>query len=279
MIIDGKKISADIADTLREKIQMSRKKLRLAIVLTTHDPATKTFVRKKEEFGKKIGVDVRVYDEVLNAMSARSLRDRVSELVHVPENNGVIVQLPLADSVGNVQKVLNAVTPEKDVDMLSARSIGDFNVGSSIILPPVVGAVKEILLRHDASYVLRDKRVVVVGSGMLVGKLVSEWFLREGATITTINKYTKDSIYYTKNADIIVTGAGSPGIITGDMVQEGVCAIDVGTTPVQGVLRGDMDFDSVKKKAALITPVPGGVGPIVVANVFKNLLILCGINV
>ena len=273
MIIDGKQIAGEIRERLKEAVVLSQKQLRLAIVLTTDDPATKAFVRKKEEFGKSIGVDVRVYDETAYATSARSLRDRVSELTHITENNGVIVQLPLPDGVGNTQKVLNAVTPEKDVDMLSARSIGDFNVGATATLPPVVGAVKEILYRYDAAYTLTDKHAVVVGSGMLVGKLVSEWFLREGATITTVNENTKDIAYYTKNADIIVTGAGSPGIITGDMVKEGVHIIDVGTSSVNGKLKGDVDFDSVKEKAGFITPVPGGVGPIVVAKVFENLLI------
>jgi methylenetetrahydrofolate dehydrogenase (NADP+) / methenyltetrahydrofolate cyclohydrolase len=278
MVIDGKNIAEEIAKRLKETTALSGRTLRLAIILTTDDKVTKAFVQKKEEFGKHIGVDVRVFEDTSYAGSSRSLRDRVSEVVREKANDGVIVQLPLADTVLNIQKVLNAITPEKDVDMLSARSIGDFNVGSSRIVPPVVGAVKELLSRSDMLDSVVGKHVVVVGSGMLVGKLVSEWFLREGATITTVNEHTKEIVYYTKNADIIVTGAGSPGIITGDMVQDGVRIIDVGTTSVDGKLKGDVDFDSVEPKASLITPVPGGVGPVVVAKVFENLLILNGIQ-
>lgn len=275
-IIDGKRIAEEIAERLKAAIVQSKKELRLAIVLTDKSPATLAFVKKKEEFGARIGVSVRVYDEAARATSARSLRARVAELAAVTQNDGVIVQLPLPEAVENVQKVLNAVPPKKDADMLSARSVGDFITGKTALLPPVAGAVAEIL-RHAGLKSVRGCSAVVIGAGAVAGRPVAEWFIREGAHVTVVNSSTKNLAYYTREADIIVSTAGSPGILRGDTVKDGVIVIDVGTTSVDGKLKGDVDFESVAPKAKLITPVPGGVGPIVVAKVFENLAVLNGV--
>lgn len=274
--IDGKKIAGEIAERLKAAISRSKKELRLAIVLTDKSPATLAFVKKKAEFGARVGVQVRVYDEAARATSARSLRARVSELVAVTQNDGVIIQLPLPEAVENTQKVLNAVPPKKDVDMLSARSVGDFITNKTELLPPVAGAVAEILNRVGVQHV-RGLAVVVVGAGAVAGRPVTEWFVREGAHVTVVNSSTKNLAYYTREADIIVSTAGLPGILHGDMVKDDVIVIDVGTTDVHGKLKGDIDFESVAHKAKLITPVPGGVGPIVVAKVFENLVALNGV--
>lgn len=271
--VDGKQIAGEIAECLKAAIAQSKKELRLAIVLTDKSPATLAFVKKKEEFGARIGVQARVYDEVVYATSARSLRMRVSELAAIPQNDGVIVQLPLPDAVENTQKVLNAVPPKKDADMLSARSVGDFVTAKTKLLPPVVGAVAEILQRAGVRDV-RGLAAVVIGAGVVAGRPVAEWFAREGATVTATNSSTKDLGYYTRVADIVVSTAGSPGILRGDMIKNGVIIVDVGTTSVNGKLKGDVDFESCAPKAKFITPVPGGVGPIVVAKVFENLAAL-----
>ncbi len=274
-IIDGKKIAGELAEQLRAAIAASEKELRLAIVITRKDSVIAAFVRKKEEFGKAVGVDVRVYDESAWATSARSLRARVAELAAVSQNDGVIVQLPLPEAVENVQKVLNAVPPKKDVDMLSARSVGDFITAKTDIMPPVAGAVAELLKRADPSVrYLSGLQAVVIGTGAVAGRPVAQWLAREGATVTVANSETKDLAYYTRQADIIVSTAGAPGLVCADMLKDGVIVVDVGTTDVGGKLKGDVDFEEVAKKARLITPVPGGVGPIVVAKVFENLAVL-----
>lgn len=279
MIIDGKKIADSLEFRLKAAVSASKKELRLAIVLTTDDPATQAFVRKKEEFGKRIGVDVRVYEEAENAVSARHLRDRVSELASISENNALIVQLPLPEVVGNIQKVLNAVVPEKDVDMLSARSVGDFTVGTSDTMPPVVGAIQEIFRQENIFQSLAGITALVIGAGSVAGRPVSQWLIREGVAVTVVTKETKhgDTMYYAKTADLIVACAGSPSLVTGDMVKEGVVAIDVGITKVDGKFKGDFHLDSVAPKAKLITPPIGGMGPIVVAKVFENMLLQNGI--
>ena len=281
MTVDGKKIAEVLEARLKDAVVASHKQLRLGIVLATSDPATQAFVRKKEEFGKRIGVDVRVYNEMENAVSARRLRDRVSELTGISENSALIVQLPLPEAVGNVQKVLNAVVPEKDADMLSARSIGDFMVGTSDTMPPVVGAIQEIFKQEKVFSNLAGIKVVVIGAGPVAGRPVSQWLIHEGAAVTVVTKETahEDITYYTKTANLIIACAGSPGLVTGDMVKDDVVAIDVGVTKIDGKFKGDFDFDSVAPKAKLITPPIGGIGPIVVAKVFENVLRLNKIKI
>ena len=207
MILDGKKIATDIQVRLKEAVKASGKKLRLAIIITTDDPATHAFVKKKVEFGEGISVDVRIYDEYERASSATMLRERISEIVKISENNGVIIQLPLRENIKNTEKILNAVPPRKDVDMLSARSVGNFAVGICKTMPPVAAAVREILSSTNSSINFAGLKVVVVGAGRVAGRPVSHWLIREGAAVTVVNKDTplSDITHFTKVADIIAT--------------------------------------------------------------------------
>ncbi len=270
ILLDGKKLSQKLLVELKQEVLSMKKKLRLAIVIVGNDPVTLKFIERKNKAATLIGVDVREYP-FPETVTTNELRKRISAIVHEEKNTGVVVQLPLPKHI-NEQYVLNAVTPEKDVDVLSARAVGNFAVGKSLILPPVVGAIKMFFEEYDIEYQL--KYIVVVGAGRLVGKPVSIWLLNAGATFSVVRSLTPDISVFTKKADIIISGAGKPNLITGDMVKEGVMVIDVGLSVVGGRLVGDIDFDSVLKKAAYITPVPGGVGPLAVAMIFKNLIIL-----
>ena len=156
--------------------------------------------------------------------------------------------------------------------MLSSRAIGNFATGRSHIVPPVVGAVRAFLKEYSLTYA--GKSVVLVGSGKLVGRPIAIDLLREHATFSVVDEHTKDISEFIEHADIIISGAGKPKLITADMVKEGVIAIDAGTSESEGKLVGDIDFDGVSKKASYITPVPGGVGPVTVALLFKNLITL-----
>lgn len=266
MIISGKEIAEKIKSSLREEILKSRRKLRLAIVKMSDDPVTGKYLEVKKKFAESIGVDVRIY-EVDKDISTNKLREKISEIVHIKENDGVIVQLPLPEKI-NTQYILDAIIPGKDPDMLSSKSWGKFATGKSKILPPVVGAVKIIFDENKIE--IKGKNAVVVGAGRLVGKPIASWLIGEGGTVSVIDENTKNPEDYTKKADIIISGVGKPKIIKPTMVRDGVIAIDCGTSESSGTVSGDIDPD-ISKKASIFAPVPGGIGPITIASLFKNL--------
>lgn len=279
MIIDGRKIRDEIKEQLKQEIAALKKDLRLAIVLVGENPASLRFIEEKKKFGKEIGVDTRVYkfDE---AISTTALRDKLAEIVHIKQNTGLIIQLPLPSQI-NAQYILNSVPLEKDVDVLSSRALGNFYINKSPILPGVVGAV-ETILNNINDTTNDNKSVVIVGKGRLVGKPLAMWFINQGATISILNSRTKNLQKFTQEADILISGIGKAKFITPDMVKENAIVIDCGTSVEKNESReklsGDVDFDEVQKKASYITPVPGGVGPITVAMLFKNLVELAKIK-
>lgn len=281
MIIDGKKLAEEIKTSLKSEIEKLgnpstsswQGKLRLAVVQVGNDPVTEKFLEQKKKFGNAVWIDVRVY-EVPMDISTNALRAKISEIVHEEKNTAVIIQLPLPSQI-NTPYILDALTPEKDADMLSSKSIGLFASGRSKMLPPVVGAIKYIFEKHNVE--IKGKKVVVVGAGRLIGKPVATWLTNNGATVTVCDEHTKDIKHFTRDADIIISGVGKPALITPDMIKDGAMVIDAGTsvcnpsTSSGRVLRGDCD-PTVAEKALLFTPVPGGVGPLTVAMLFENVL-------
>lgn len=274
MIIDGKKFAKDIKNSLREEVLKINKKLRLAVIKVGENKVTEKFLEQKKKFASDIGISVRIYTFGVD-ISTTELRKEVSKIVHTKENSGIIVQLPLPKSI-NTQYILDAILSQKDPDMLSGKSFGFFATGRSKILPPVVGAVKYILEKNSIE--LRGKVGAVMGSGRLVGKPIAIYFINQGATTTVLNEYSGEIDYFTKKADIIISGVGKPNSITSEMVKDGIVAIDCGTSEVQpevgqvsGKIVGDIDPE-VAKKASMFTPVPGGVGPLTVAMLFSNLV-------
>lgn len=270
VILDGKALAEKIYTELREEVSKSAKKYRLAVILVGENAVIEKFVETKRKIGVRIGVDVRVY-HFPESISATELRKRIAEIVHEEKNSGVIVQLPLPAHIEK-QSILNAVVSEKDVDVLSARAVGNFSVGKSRIAPTVVGAIQELFREYKID--VKGKTVAILGAGALVGKPVAMWIMKESSVVTVITEETPNPEEILKKADIIISGIGRPGYITGDMVKDGVVVVDAGTSESGGKIRGDVDFDSVSKKASYITPVPGGVGPLTVAMIFKNLLAL-----
>lgn len=273
MIIDGKKMAEEIKNSLREKILSFKTKPRLAIVKVDASAVTEKFLNQKSKFAEDIGASFRIYDFPEN-ISTSQLRKKVSEIVHIEKNTGIIVQLPLPKSI-NTQYILDAIPPQKDPDVLSSKSFGLFSTGRLKILPPIVGAIEHILTAHSVQ--LTAKNVVVVGAGRLVGKPVATWLMNQGATVTVLNEHSKEINYFTKKADIVISGAGKPNLITSDMVKDVVIAIDCGTSigssdaKSERALLGDIDPE-VAKKASIFTPTPGGVGPLTVAMLFSNLV-------
>ena len=267
MIIDGKKLAQEIIEELKEERKKIAKKIRLAVVLVGNDPASLSYIKQKEKVAKEIGIDTRIYQYV-DSIKTKELRKKVGEICRITYNRGVIVQLPLPSSI-NTQVVLNAILPQKDPDILCERNLGTLYTGRLEILPPVLASIKYLLEKYKID--IEGKNVLIIGRGRLVGKPVSVWFTSQRATVIIANSKTKDLEEFISKADIIVSSAGKPGLIAGDLIKKGAIIFDAAVVSEKGKLKGDCD-NSVKDKARLITPVPGGIGPLCVVFLFKNLL-------
>ncbi len=261
ILLEGKPIAEEIKARLKSTIATLQDKPRLAIVMVGESEASKKFVELKEKFAREVGIETRRYDFAVDT-TTNALREQMKNIVHAAENDGVIVQLPLPEHI-DTQGILNTIVPEKDVDTLSARAVGDFQVGKAKVLPPVVLAVQALFEKHGIE--IRGKRVVVLGYGRLVGQPISVWVGREGGVVTIVADPSQFDHEIIKSADIIISGTGTPGLIRGEHIKDGAIVVDAAS---------DIDFDSVAEKAAYITPKIGGIGPLTVAFVFQNLLAL-----
>lgn len=258
MIIDGKKIRDQIKEELKKSFGALGDSVSLGIVLVGEDPASEKFVSLKQRFGEDIGVDV-----WLKILPETASTERVIHSIENLETDGVVVQLPLPEHIDEVA-VLASIPKEKDVDVLNG---GEFDA-------PVSGAVFEIL--NSCEVELSGKSIVVVGEGKLVGLPVIDSLKKRGLDFTAVSIETpeEEKLNLIKEADVIISGAGDPHFIKEDMIKKRVVIIDAGTSEKAGKLEGDVDPACVNK-ASLITPVPGGVGPVTVAILFKNLLKAC----
>ena len=287
ILLEGKSIAEKIKKTLATEVVALGYTPRLAIIVVGKNSVSEIFVKLKEKFANDIGAQTRRY-EFDESITTNELRARMKDIVHEPQNRGVIVQLPLPAHI-DAQSILNTVVPEKDVDVLSARAVGDFQVGKAKVLPPVAGAVRALFEKYNIG--VHGKRVAVLGYGRLVGQPLALWCLREGGLVTIVSDEKNFDPAVLKNADIVISGIGIPRFIKGEYIKDGAVVVDVGTSEMAGPPRptstenlskrvgagemvGDVDFDSVSKRAAFITPTQGGVGPLTVATVFQNLFLL-----
>lgn len=256
MIVDGKKLADEIKSELKAKAR--GKSLSLAVVWVGEDPVSERYVEKKKKFGLDIGVEVVVHEYPSDILE-EDLVEEITRLNNDDNISGIIVQLPLPAEIDE-QKILNLISPNKDVDALGEEAR---------VFPPTIGAVKEILERNNIE--LSGKKVVVLGKGKLVGRPAAIWLTQEGANVSVIDSKTPDPASILKQADIIVSGVGRSDLITPEVLKEGVVLIDAGTSESSGQLKGDAD-PACADKCSLFTPVPGGVGPLTVVMLFKNLL-------
>lgn len=266
--LDGKAIADEMKKELGRRLREMQDPLRLGIVMVGKNKASETFVGLKEKFARDIGCGIRRY-EFEESISTNDLRARLKDIVHETRNKGIIVQLPLPLHI-DTQSILNTIIPEKDVDVLSARAVGNFQVGKSKVLPPVAAAVEALFKKYGIE--VRGRQAVVVGYGRLVGQPIATWLLKSGATLAVMGDEKSFDPEVLKKADIVVSGAGKPRLIKGEMVKDGVVIVDVGVSEVAGTLVGDVDAGSVAEKASFLTPQKGGVGPLTVAFIFHNLL-------
>lgn len=258
MIVDGRAHATVIYARLRDACARFPTAPRLHIVTGEPTFATRSYLALKERKARAVGIDVTIHE-----FSREHTTDDIIATIaeNISRCDGLLVQLPLPETFDRA-RILRAIPATHDVDALN----GD----TTLFVSPVVRACEEILLQ--ASMSVAEKYVTIIGSGTLVGQPLYAWFVAQGAYVSMVTRDTGDIDAYTRGADIIVCGAGVPGILTPDMVQEGVVILDAGTSEDGGELRGDAD-PACATKAALFTPVPGGIGPLTVAFLLSNVAV------
>jgi len=267
IIVDGKSIADGILKGLKAQVGKNKRQPRLAVVLVGQDPASFTYVRKKEEAALGIGMHFSLF----HYPASIGTDGLVKELRRIQKTSwdGIIVQLPLPKTI-NKAIVLNELNSTVDVDFLSWESLGKLVIGENDLIPPTPGAILEILKQHKIK--LNGQHVVMVGAGNLIGKPLANILVHEPITLTICSKSSKNLDKLTRQADILITGTGVAELINGNMVKKGAVVIDAGVSFRGKKMFGDIHFASVSKKAGIVTPTPGGVGPVTVAKLLENVV-------
>ncbi|MGD9117795.1 MAG: bifunctional methylenetetrahydrofolate dehydrogenase/methenyltetrahydrofolate cyclohydrolase FolD [Dehalococcoidia bacterium] len=279
-LIKGAEVAAEIREELKKEIAELKAKHNvvpgLVTVLVGADPASQVYVGAKEKTSKELGIYSERYDLPEDTSQADLLK-LVDKLNKDPKINGILVQLPLPKHL-NEEEVLYAIDPKKDVDGFHPVNVGKLMIGEPDYMPCTPAGIQQLLIRSGTQ--IEGAEVVVVGRSNIVGKPIANILLQKApganATVTICHTKTRDIPFHTKRADILVVAAGRPKYVTADMVKEGVVVIDVGVNEIgrtpegKRILAGDVDFETVKEKAAAITPVPGGVGPMTITMLMMN---------
>ena len=278
MLLKGKEVSARIKEELKKEVEKLKEEgifPGLAVVLVGDDPASRVYVNNKKKACEELGIYSEEY-----TLPASTKQEELLELIDVLNKNshisGILVQLPLPGHI-NEEVVINAIDPKKDVDAFHPVNVGKIMVGNYDFVPCTPAGVMELI--HESGINVEGKECVIVGRSNIVGKPMAMLLLHENGTVTICHSRTRDLAEKTKRADILVAAVGIPNFIKGDMVKEGAVVIDVGINRMENKkLVGDVEFETAEKKAAAITPVPGGVGPMTIAMLMKNTIKAARIN-
>ena len=268
-IIDGKKMADALLGKAALKIAELNFKPCVAIVLVGDDPASQMYTKKKHDACAKVGMDSRN----VRLPASATQREIIAQVQHLNEDDrvdAILVQLPLPDGIDE-DAVLAAVAREKDVDGFHPENFGKLALGIGKIAPCTPAGVMHMLRESGVS--LPGKHAAVIGRSRIVGKPLALLLLNGGCTVSVCHSKTKDVGAITRMADIVCSAVGKPRLVTAEMVKDGAVVIDIGTSKEAEKLVGDVDFAGVSKKASLITPVPGGVGPMTIAMLIENTLI------
>ena len=272
-LIDGKLVSAKIREKIAYDVAEFKKEFNktpgLAVIIVGENPASLVYVRNKHKACVEAGmnsIEVKLPEET----SEEELLSKINELNNDSSVHGILVQLPLPKHIDET-RVLNSILPCKDVDAFHPVNVGKIMIGNYNLLPCTPAGVMDLLDYYNVE--LSGKRAVVIGRSNIVGKPMALLLLERNATVTVCHSRTKDISEYTKCADVIVVAVGKPCFLKGDMVKQGAVVVDVGINRLDnGKLCGDADFESLQNIASLITPVPGGVGPMTITTLLKNTL-------
>jgi methylenetetrahydrofolate dehydrogenase (NADP+)/methenyltetrahydrofolate cyclohydrolase len=279
-IIEGRKIAKEISESLKVKVEYFIKKYKLtpklAVIIVGEDPASLFYVKMIAKSCEKVSIDFEKHS-LSEKSSEEELLKFIDNLNEDKKVSGIIVQVPLPKHI-NQERIQEEVNPSKDVDCFNPINMGRLALGKPEFLPCTPYAVYELMKRENI--VVEGKHTVIVGRSNIVGKPLSLILLQKkqyaNATLTICHSRTNDLAYYTRQADILIAAVGSPETIKRDMVKEGAVIIDVGTNEVDGKLVGDVAYEEVLNKVSVITPVPGGVGPITNIMLMQNTLKAAG---
>ncbi|ADO08654.1 bifunctional methylenetetrahydrofolate dehydrogenase/methenyltetrahydrofolate cyclohydrolase FolD [Pantoea agglomerans] len=275
-IIDGKTIAqqvrVEVAEKVKQRLAAGKRAPGLAVVLVGENPASQIYVASKRRACEEVGFHSRSYDLPATTREAELL-ELIDKLNQDNEIDGILVQLPLPAGIDNV-KVLERITPDKDVDGFHPYNVGRLCQRAPTLRPCTPRGIVTLLERYNIdTYGLN---AVVVGASNIVGRPMSMELLLAGCTTTVTHRFTKDLRHHVEHADLLVVAVGKPGFIPGDWIKPGAIVIDVGINRLDsGKVVGDVDFDSASERASYITPVPGGVGPMTVATLIQNTLQAC----
>lgn len=267
-IMDGKSLSLEIQNEIKQTIKFEMIKPSVAVIQVGNNKISENYIKSKEKACENAGIFFRHFN-FEDGTPELTIVNKIKELNNDDYVNGIIIQLPLPERY-NEKRLINQILNSKDIDGLTDINVGRLLNGKKTLMPCAPLAIMELLKKYEVS--LNEKHVVIVGKGKLVGKPLTYLMLNEGATVTVCHSKTKDLAYFTKQADILISATGVNKLITEDMVKNDSIVIDVGINYDEGKISGDVDFDGVSKKASLIAPVPGGVGPMTVAMLMKNII-------
>lgn len=268
-IIDGKAVSAKVKEDIRAEIERDGLEVGLAVIIVGNNQASRVYVNNKKKACEVCGMKSFEY-----ALPEETTEEELLELVDTlnkdPKVNGILCQLPLPRHL-NEEKVIEAISPLKDVDAFHAVNVGKIMIGNYAFLPCTPAGVMELI--HSTGTEVSGKECVVIGRSNIVGKPMAMLLLHENATVTICHSRTKDLAEVCRRADILVSAVGKADFVTADMVKDGAIVIDVGMNRnAENKLCGDVKYDEVAPKCSYITPVPGGVGPMTIAMLMKNTL-------
>ena len=271
MIIDGKAISAQIREEIKEEVDAFTGKHgfapSLTVIIVGEDPASQVYVRNKHKACAQVGITSDVISLPADTEEAELLA-LIDKLNNDKAVNGILVQLPLPKHI-NEKNIICKISPQKDVDAFGYENVGRILTGDFDFLPCTPAGVMELIHRSGIS--VSGKECVVIGRSNIVGKPMAALLMHENGTVTVCHSRTADIASHTRRADILVAAVGKPGFVKADMIKDGAVVIDVGINRLpDGKLTGDVDFDSCFEKASAITPVPGGVGPMTITMLLKN---------
>jgi methylenetetrahydrofolate dehydrogenase (NADP+)/methenyltetrahydrofolate cyclohydrolase len=281
ILIDGKRTAQEIREELKTDIQKLKEEGRnvpgLVAILVGDDPASKIYVKSKGKACNEIGMRT-MTEEIPSNISEKELLNIIESYNNNPDYHGILIQLPLPEHI-NEDKIIEAISPEKDVDGFHPVSIGKLVIGKDTFRSCTPAGIQELLIRYKIE--TKGKHIVVLGRSNIVGKPIANIMLQKkehaNSIVTICHSAAPDVSYYTKQADILIAAIGVAEFVKADMVKEGVVVIDVGINRVEDSskpkgyrLTGDVAFDEVAKKASYITPVPGGVGPMTIAMLLTN---------
>lgn len=272
MILDGKKVRDELLAEMKQKIASNNLKIKLAIILVGDNEASKIYIRNKERACEFVGITVQKH--LLDSNTTENeLITLINKLNADDSITGIILQSPVPKSI-DFDKCSGLIKSSKDVDGFTAYNIYNLYLGKDTILPCTVKGIIKLLEYYNIP--IAGANTVIVGRGNIVGKPLSLALLSKNATVTVAHSKTKDLASITKNADILIAATGVPHLIKKDMVKKNAVVIDVGVSRIDGHIVGDVDYDSVFKVASAITPNPGGVGPMTVAMIIDNLIMMKG---